>query len=214
MEELWKLEWFIPSRAQLEASSDPITPALVQFDPSPFFFHGVSKGVSFRVSNVEQWGQVPQGVPPSDVCSAAVEAITFHIIQHHTASFPGSSHPKSNPLEVHTGLAIPPHYPPSAPRALSKSNPTSGFAFAWGRNNPDFSPADSLHAPQESFPLYGMQKFWLGCASLLADPVVLTNQVAFAKCVSECLDVPPPIALSVIFNSPLYHLIFPGAGAW
>lgn len=47
----------------------------------------------------------------------------------------------------------------------------------------------------------------------LADPLALTNQVAFAKCVSECLDVPPPIALSVIFNSPLYHLIFPGAGA-
>lgn len=30
---------------------------------------------------------------------------------------------------------------------------------------------------------------------------MLTNQVAFAKFVSQCLKFPPPIALGVIFNS-------------
>ena len=47
----------------------------------------------------------------------------------------------------------------------------------------------------------------------LADPLVLTNQVAFAKCVSQCLKVPPPIALNVVFSNPLYRSIFPEASA-
>ena len=33
----------------------------------------------------------------------------------------------------------------------------------------------------------------------LADPLVLTDQVAFARCVSQCLEVPPPIVFSVVF---------------
>ena len=53
---------------------------------------------------------------------------------------------------------------------------------------------------------------WAGPAPL-ADHLQLTNQGAFAKCVSQCLNVPAPIALSVVFNSPLYRLIFPEAGA-
>lgn len=43
----------------------------------------------------------------------------------------------------------------------------------------------------------------------LADPLVLTNQVAFAKCVFQCLNVPVAIAFSGVFNSALYHSIFP-----
>lgn len=47
-----------------------------------------------------------------------------------------------------------------------------------------------------------------------ADALVLANHMAFAKCVFQHLEVPPPITLSVVFNSPLYHLISPEAGAW
>jgi len=36
---------------------------------------------------------------------------------------------------------------------------------------------------------------WAGPARL-ADLQALTNQVAFAKCVSQCLNVPAPIALT------------------
>lgn len=32
----------------------------------------------------------------------------------------------------------------------------------------------------------------------MADPLALTNQVTFAKCVSQCLNVPAPVALSVV----------------
>lgn len=46
-----------------------------------------------------------------------------------------------------------------------------------------------------------------------ADALVLANHMAFAKCVFQHLKVPPPITLSVVFNSPLYHLIPPEAGA-
>ena len=49
--------------------------------------------------------------------------------------------------------------------------------------------------------------------SRLIDPHVLTNQVASAKCFSQCLNVPPPIAFSIVFNSPLYCSILPEAGA-
>lgn len=51
---------------------------------------------------------------------------------------------------------------------------------------------------------------WTG-PTLLADPRVLTNQVVFAECVSQCLEVPAPIALSVVPDSPLYCLTFPEA---
>lgn len=49
-----------------------------------------------------------------------------------------------------------------------------------------------------------------------ADALVLANHMAFAKCVFQCLKMPPPITLSVlvVFNSPLYHLISPEAGTW
>lgn len=53
---------------------------------------------------------------------------------------------------------------------------------------------------------------WAGQAHL-ADPLVLTNQMAFAKQTSQCLNVPVPLALRVAFNSPLYCLIFPEADA-
>lgn len=53
---------------------------------------------------------------------------------------------------------------------------------------------------------------WAGPAQLAA-PLVLTDQVAFAICRSQCLKVPSPIAFSVVFNSPLYCSVFPEAGA-
>jgi len=46
------------------------------------------------------------------------------------------------------------------------------------------------------------------------DPLMLTNQVAFAKELSQFLNVPPHIALKVVFSSQLYRLIIPEAGAW
>jgi len=54
---------------------------------------------------------------------------------------------------------------------------------------------------------------WAG-PSRLTDPRVFTNQVASAKCFSQCLNVPPPIAFNIVFNKPLYCLILPEAGAW
>jgi len=54
---------------------------------------------------------------------------------------------------------------------------------------------------------------WAGPAQLV-DPLVLTNQVAFAKWVSQFLEVPFPISLKVVFSSPLYRSIFPEAGPW
>lgn len=53
---------------------------------------------------------------------------------------------------------------------------------------------------------------WAGPVQL-ADFHVLTNQVAFVKCVSQCLNIPVLTALSVVFNSPSYNSIFPEAGA-
>ena len=49
--------------------------------------------------------------------------------------------------------------------------------------------------------------------SRLIDPQVFTNQVASAKCFSQCLNVPPPIAFNMVFNTPLYRSILPEAGA-
>jgi len=46
----------------------------------------------------------------------------------------------------------------------------------------------------------------------MVDPLVLTNQVVFPKCISQCFNIPPPSALNVAFNGLLYHSIFPGAG--
>ena len=48
---------------------------------------------------------------------------------------------------------------------------------------------------------------WAGPARL-ADPLVLTNHVAFAKCVCQYLNVPAPIALNVVFN--IVSFDFPG----
>lgn len=48
---------------------------------------------------------------------------------------------------------------------------------------------------------------WAG-SDQLADFLALTEQVAFSKCIFQCLNVPAPIALSVVFNSPLYFSIF------
>ncbi|XP_028941677.1 uncharacterized protein LOC104527723, partial [Antrostomus carolinensis] len=42
-------------------------------------------------------------------------------------------------------------------------------------------------------------------------PLVLTNQVAFAECVAQCLQVPPPIALSGVFSRPSHRLTVPEA---
>lgn len=62
-----------------EASSNSITAALAQFDPSPFFINVVIKGVRFRSLNPGQWGRAPQGILHSDGCSATMEAITFSV---------------------------------------------------------------------------------------------------------------------------------------
>lgn len=59
------------------------------------------------------------------------------------------------------------------------------------------------------FPSTGHRSFeWAGPA-WLADSPLLTNQMAFTKCVSYYLNVPAPTDLSIVFNSPLHHLIFP-----
>jgi len=44
------------------------------------------------------------------------------------------------PMRYTSDFPILPHYPPGTPRSLSKSNPTDGFAFAWGRTNPNCLP--------------------------------------------------------------------------
>lgn len=54
---------------------------------------------------------------------------------------------------------------------------------------------------------------WSG-PTQMADHQVLTNKVAFAKYVSQCLNVPTPVVLNVVFNCPLYHSVFLEAGAW
>lgn len=56
-----------------------------------------------------------------------------------------------------------------------------------------------LRALQELCLLLQYVKCWLGRGG---------HQVAFAKCVSQSLLVPPPFALSVVMNSPLHHLVF------
>lgn len=47
----------------------------------------------------------------------------------------------------------------------------------------------------------------------LAEPQFLANHMAFSKYTSQYLKVPLPIAFNVVFNSPLYHSIFPETGA-
>lgn len=57
------------------------------------------------------------------------------------------------------------------------------------------------------FPSTGHRSFdWAGPAWLAGSPV-LTNQMAFTKCVSQCLNVPAPVALSILLNSPLYYMM-------
>lgn len=46
----------------------------------------------------------------------------------------------------------------------------------------------------------------------MADPVVLTSQVALAGCVSQCLNIPAPTAFRVAFRSSLHLSVFPKAG--
>lgn len=68
------------------------------------------------------------------------------------------------------------------------------------------------------FPSKILNRFdWVGPA-WLADPLVLTRQVAFAKCLCQhvnvkCVNVPAPIAFSVVFNNALYCFISPEADA-
>lgn len=58
------------------------------------------------------------------------------------------------------------------------------------------------------FPFTGHRSFdWAGPA-WLADSPVFSNQVAFTKCVSECLNVPAPVALRIVLNSPLYYMMW------
>lgn len=47
-----------------------------------------------------------------------------------------------------------------------------------------------------------LQCDWAGTAQL-SNSLVVTNLMAFAKCVSQCLNGPVPIALSEDFRSPL-----------
>jgi len=138
----------------------------------------------------------------------------WHIMLYNSNHWLFSPNVKS-PLGYTSNFAIFLHYSPSAPRSLRKSNPMDGFTFAWGRNNPDSLPKHVFMCTTGPLsPSTVHNRFeWAGPAQL-ADPLVLTNQVAFPKCVSQCLNVPAPVGFSVVFNNPLYRLIFPEAGAW
>ena len=59
------------------------------------------------------------------------------------------------PWRYTSDFPILPHHPPSAPRSLSKSNPTDGFASARGRNNPDCLPQHIFYVHYRDFiPIY------------------------------------------------------------
>lgn len=103
------------------------------------------------------------------------------------------------------------HYSPTACRCLNKSNPVDETAFAWGRNNPDCPTENVFCIYHKDFlsPSTVWNCFdWTGPAQLV-DRWVVTNLMAFAKCVSQCLNIPAHIALSVVLNCPLYFSTFP-----
>lgn len=92
---------------------------------------------------------------------------------------------------------------PSALRSLHKSNPTEvGIAQTVFPSTffMHITGALSASTPHKNFD-------WAGPAWMAAH-LVLTNQGALAKCVSQCLKTTPPTALCVVFTSPLYHSIF------
>lgn len=81
----------------------------------------------------------------------------------------------------------------------------------------DYSKLSSLTpfscAPQRLHPLLVCGGSDHAGPARLVELPVLTEQVAFTKCRSKGLKVPPPTDFNVIFNSPLYCSVFPEAGA-
>lgn len=56
-----------------------------------------------------------------------------------------------------SAFPILPHYPPSAPRSLSKTKPTDGSALAQGRSSPDCLPQHALYVHcKDLIPFYSM----------------------------------------------------------
>lgn len=99
------------------------------------------------------------------------------------------------------------------PGPWAKGIPWMGLPLP-DRTNPACPPQHIFMCPEGllSLSLVSNNLDWAWPAQL-ADPLVLTEQVAFLKCVPQCLNVPTHIALSVTFNSPLYHSILVEAGA-
>lgn len=105
------------------------------------------------------------------------------------------------------------HYPPSEYRSLSKSNTTNRFSLAWGQGNPHYFPQYVIYMYYRDLILfYSTYKAGLGGAIGLADPQA--NHIASARCLSQCLKVPPLTAFSLVFHSRLHRSIFPKLGAW
>ena len=68
-------------------------------------------------------------------------------------------------------------------------------------------PAASLCTLWRPYPAVCRTFVWTGSA-WVADSLLLTNQVASAKFVSQCFHSLVPNSLSIVFNSPLYHSVF------
>jgi len=111
-----------------------------------------------------------------------------------------------------------PHLPPSAPRSLSKSKLMDRFAFAWvGLTQMVFANTFFMCTTGTLSPsTVGGHFYWAGPARLV-DPLVLTNQVAFAKWNEYPSGLKPtPSALSVVLtvhcNLPFSRRLVHGRG--
>lgn len=119
-----------------------------------------------------------------------------------------NSHPKSNPLEAHTRLPHPSMLLIKCTQVLEQKQshglvlllPEAGITQT-------FFPSICFMCTTGNLPDSPVCKsFDWAVPAWPTDSLVLTNQVAFAK----CLKIPPPIALSAVFNSSLHCWIFPG----